>query len=73
MLQERKYYWCVLFVNIVFFLNIGFRFQPTFCNGYHDKLKMSININSIAILIIHGCIINRISKSESTDLLKMMI
>ena len=49
-----------------YFSDKRFRFQPAVCNGYHDVL-MSIYINSIAILNIHGvdyrCIINGIGKS----------
>ena len=54
-----------------YFLDKGFRFQPTSCNGRH-VLMMSIDINSIAILNIHGvdygCIITGISKSEAINL-----
>ena len=39
-------YWC--------FLNKGCRFQPTVCDGCHDVLMMSIDINNINILNIHG-------------------
>ena len=44
----------VLFATIFFFLNEGFNFQPSGCSGCHDVIMMSININSIAILNIHG-------------------
>ena len=48
------------------FLDKGFKFQSSVCNGYHDVLMMSIDINSIAILNIHGidyrCIFFGISK-----------
>ena len=36
------------------FLDKGFKFQSSVCNGYHDVLIMSIDINSITILNIHG-------------------
>ena len=44
------------------------------CNGFHDVLMMSINLNDIAVLNIHGvdyrCIINGISKREAVDWLQ---
>ena len=47
-----------------YFLDKGFRFQATVFNGCHDVLMMSMNLNNIAILNIHGidyhCIINEI-------------
>ena len=55
-----------------YFLYKGFKFQPYFCNRFHDVLMMSINFNNISILNIHGadycCIISRISKSEAVNL-----
>ena len=63
-----------LCVTIGSFLDKGFRFQPTVWSGFHDALMMSININSIAILNIHGvdyrCNVNGISKSEAINLFK---
>ena len=51
------------------FLDKGFKFQSFVCNGCHDVLKMSHNINSFAISNSHGvdycCIINEISKSKA--------
>ena len=45
-----------------YFLHKGFRFQPYVCNGCHDVLTMSINLNDLAILNMRGadyrCIIN---------------
>ena len=57
-----------------YFLIKGFKFQPNVCNGYHDALMMSMNLNDIAILSVHGidycCIINGISKSGAMGLLR---
>ena len=57
-----------------YFLDKGFKFQPAFCNGCHDVLLMSIDLNSIAILNTHGldyhCIINEIRKSKAINLFK---
>ena len=57
-----------------YFLNKGFKFQLDVCNGCHDLLMMSINLNDITILNIHGadyrCIICRISKSEAINLMQ---
>ena len=36
------------------FLDKGFKFQSFVCNGCHDVLKMSNNINSFAISNSHG-------------------
>ena len=35
-------------------LDEWFNFQLALCNGYHDVLMMSMNLNDIAILIICG-------------------
>ena len=56
-----------------YFSDKGFRFQTYFCNGCHDLLMISINLDDIAISNINGvdyhCGINRISKSEVVNLL----
>ena len=56
-----------------YFLDKGFTFQPDVCNGCQDVLMMSMYLRNTAILNIHRvdyfCIINGISKSESTSLL----
>ena len=57
-----------------YFLNKDFKFQPNICNRCHDLLMMSINVSDIAILNIKGsdyhCIIRRISKSETINLMQ---
>ena len=57
-----------------YFLDKGFKFQPDPCNGCHDVLMMSMNLNDIVILNIRGidyrCIINEISESEAVNLLQ---
>ena len=54
-----------------YFLDKGFRFQPTACNGCYDMLMMSIYIKNITILNISGldncCIVVGISKSEAIN------
>ena len=56
---------------LVFFI---YRFQPATCNGFHNVLMISIDLNSIPVLNIHGagfcCITNVISKSEIINLLQ---
>ena len=51
-----------------------FKFQSYVCNGCHDVLMMSINLNDIAILNISNadycCIISGISKTGAVNLLK---
>ena len=54
-------------------LDKGLRFKPAVFNGCYDIMMMSIDINSIATLIIHGayyCFISKISKSELIIFLK---
>ena len=60
------YYW--------YFLDEEFNFQPGFFSGCHDELITSMNLSNIDILNVHGigygCIINGISKRETTGLSK---
>ena len=55
-----------------YFLDRAFKFQTYVCNGYHDLLMMSTNLDDIAVLNIKGvdscCIISGISKSEAINL-----
>ena len=37
-----------------YFVDHGFKFQLDDCNGYHDILMMSVNLNDIATLNING-------------------
>ena len=57
-----------------YFLDKGFKFQPNVCNRYHDLLMISMNLSDIAILNIkstdYRCIISRISKNESINLMQ---
>ena len=57
-----------------YFLDKKFKFQPNVCDGSHDLLMMSININNIAILKIRSvsyrCNINGIIKSQALHLLR---
>ena len=57
------------------FLYEGFRLQPDICNEFYDALMMSMKLSDIAFLNINGadyrCIINRISKNEAINLLKI--
>ena len=52
-----------------YFLDKKLKFQWSACNGCHDVLMLSVNLNSIAILHIHYvdcfCISARITKSET--------
>ena len=38
------HYWC--------FKDIGFKYEPYFCNGCHDLMQKAIGFNNIAILCI---------------------
>ena len=44
----------VLFVSIGRFFDKEFSFQPTLCNGCHDVLIISVDINNIDILNFYG-------------------
>ena len=37
------------------FLNHGFEFQDSVCNGCHDLTMLSVNISDIAIITIKKC------------------
>ena len=54
-----------------YFIDKVLKFQPSVCNCCHDLLMMSMNLNNIAILNIHGVdyrfVINGISKSEAIN------
>ena len=56
------------------FLNHGFEFQDSVCNGCHDLRMLSVNIRDIAIITVKNVdyrwIIHSISKSEVIYLLK---
>ena len=57
-----------------YFLNKRFKFQPNVCNGFHDVLMMSMDLNNIAILNIRGVdyrhVTNGIRKCEIVNLLQ---
>ena len=59
------------------FLNHGFKFQDSVCNGCHDLTMLSVITSDIAIVTVKNvdylCIIHNISKSEATDLLKYSV
>ena len=56
------------------FLNRGFKFQDSVCNGCNDLTMLSVNISGIVIITIKNvdyyCIIHNISKSEAINLLE---
>ena len=53
------------------FFNHRFKFQDSVCNGCHDLEIWSVNISDIAIITVknidYRCIIDSISKSETTN------
>ena len=51
-LIKQLHHKSAIFVTNGIFLDKGFKFQPDVCNGYHDVLLMSLNLNDIAILNI---------------------
>ena len=56
------------------YFNCGFKFQKSFCNGYHDLLMTSPDINNIAIItgkvVDYPYTIYSISKSDTIHLLE---
>ena len=56
------------------FFNHGFEFQNSVCSGCHELTMLSFNISDIAITTVknvdYSCIIHKISKSETMNLLK---
>ena len=48
-----------------FFLNHGFKFQDSVCNGCHDLPMLSINISDVAIITVEN-----VNKSDAINLLK---
>ena len=57
-----------------YFLGKELNFQPHVCNGFHELLIMSLNLNNIAILKVKNsdcpCIVSIISKSEAINLMQ---
>ena len=37
-----------------YFKDIGFKYQPYLCNGYHDLMQKAMGFNNIAIVYIKG-------------------
>ena len=62
----------LLFSTIGIFLHKGFKFQMDICNESHDVLIMPNNLNSFAVLDVHGfdycCIVNGISQRKTINL-----
>ena len=40
------HYWC--------FKDIGFKYEPYLCNGYHDLMQKAMNFNDVAIVSVKG-------------------
>ena len=59
------------------FLNHGFKFQDSVCNGWHDLTMLSVNISDVAIITVKNvdyyCIIHNISKSEAINILEKAV
>ena len=60
-----------------FFLNHGFKFQYSECNGCHDLTMLSVDISHIAVITVENvdyrCIIHNISKSKAINLLESSV
>ena len=74
MLVVRQVHLKSIFCHYWYFLDRGFKFQPSVYNGLHDALVMFINLNDIAIFNIcsvnYQCIIARINNDETIYLLR---
>ena len=61
-------------MSLFVFLDKGFKFQTALCSSCHDVVMMSMKLNNIAILNIHGfdyhCIVNGMSKKGVVNILK---
>ena len=61
-------------MSLFVFLDKGFKFQPALCSSCHGVVMISMNLNNIAILNIHGfdyhCIVNGISKKGVKNILQ---
>ena len=59
------------------YFNHRSKFQKSVCNGSHDLLMMSPDINSIAIITVKGvdcrCIIYGVNKSDTIHLLENVV
>ena len=49
-------------INILFFLDEGFKFQPNVYNKCHDLLMMSMNLSDFAILKIIAVLLMELGK-----------
>ena len=49
-------------INILFFLDEGFKFQPNVYNKCHDLLMMSMNLSNFAILKIIAVLLMELGK-----------
>ena len=76
MLQKVKTIKKAWFVTIGFLI-MGFKFQDSVCNVYHDLAVLCLNISNIDIITVKGVayryIILSISKSEAVHLLKKSV
>ena len=74
MLIKRVHQKSVIVVTICIVLDKGIKFQTNICNGCHDILMVTININDIAISSIHDadyhCFVSGISKNDAVNLLQ---
>ena len=60
------YYW--------YFKDIGFKYEPYLCNGYHGLMQKAINVNDVAIISIKGSDYRihlwYMSKDDATNIMK---
>ena len=44
--SDIYHYWC--------FKDIGFKYEPCFCDGCHDLMQKAMNFNDVAIVSVKG-------------------
>ena len=64
---SKKMYWC--------FKDIGFKYEPYLCNGFHDLMQKAMNFNDVAFVSIKrsDCRIHfwYISKDGAINIMKI--
>ena len=56
-----------------YFKDVGYKFEPHVCNGFHDILMMVCELKNIATLNAQGvdyrCVLWNITKNDAIDML----
>ena len=56
-----------------YFKDIGFRYEPYFCNGCHDLMQKAMGFNDVAIVYVKGSVyrihFEYMSKDKATSII----